>query len=87
MATLDIEIAAELLKAAKRLAVRHYGDAEDTSIIRVIEVALVMRLLWLDLVEAGGREVEEPVVNWEFGNKDAKHQAQAALRDWLFRRR
>ena len=87
MATLEIEIGADLLKAAKSLALRHYGDDEDASVSRVIEAALMMRLLWLHLVEVAGREVSEPVANWEFGDDEASEQVGADLGNLLFKRR
>ena len=87
MATLEVEIGADLIKAAKSLALRHYGNDEDTSVSRVIEAALMMRLLWLQLVDVAGREVGEPVANWEFGDDDASEQVDGDLRNLLFKRR
>ena len=56
MGTLEIEVNAELLKAVESLAFRHYGDAGSSSITLVCEAAIVMRLLWLDLLGPGGQE-------------------------------
>jgi len=85
--TLEIEIGAELLKAARNLALRHYGDDGSSSTARVVQAALAMRLLFLDLAEEGGREVDEPVANWDFDDANANDQLQADIRDLLFRRR
>ena len=61
MAEIDIELDSNLIERVKGLAVRHYGDSSDTSMARVTESALEMRLLWLDLVKEGGNEIEEPI--------------------------
>ena len=87
MATLEIEIGGELLKATKSLALRHYGDDGRSSTLRVVQAALAMRLLFLELAELGGREVGEPVANWEFGDDESGDHVQTSLRDLLFRRR
>ena len=86
MATLEIEIGSELLKAARSLARRHYGDDGCASTARVVQAALAMRLLFLDLAAEGGREVDEPVANWEFDDAQANDQLQADIRDLLFKR-
>ena len=57
MGTLEIEVNVDLLKAVENLAFRHYGDTESSSITRVGEAAIAMRLLWLDLLEPAGHEV------------------------------
>ncbi len=87
MATLDIEIGAELLKAVKSLALRHYGDDGSSSTSRVVHVAMAIRLLYLDLGEKGGQELDEPVAKWELGDALAGDQVQAILTDLLFKRR
>lgn len=61
MAELEIELESDLIEQVKHLAVRHYGDSGDTSMSRVAESALKMRLLWLILVKEGGNEIEEPI--------------------------
>lgn len=87
MAELEIELGGDLIEEVKRLAVGHYGDGGDASMARAVEAAFRMRLLWLDLVEGGGSEVEEPTVNWEFEDTSAREKAPAEIQDWLFRRR
>jgi len=87
MAELEIELTKDLIEGVRRLAVRHYGDGGDASVRRVVEVALEMRLCWLDLMKGGGNEVEEPTVHWEFADMPLRVQAPAEIQDWLFRRR
>ena len=85
MAELDIELENDLLDGVRRLAARHYGDVGDASIVRVTEVALEMRLLWQE--KGGKNEVEEPLVNWEFGNTQPMGDENTnGIRRWLFRR-
>lgn len=67
MAKLEIELESDLINRAKQLAVRHYGDSGDTSISRVAESALKMRLLWSILVKEGGNEIEEPICHLKEG--------------------
>jgi hypothetical protein len=87
MANLDIELGDELMEGVKYLAVRHYGDSGDASVSRVVESALEMRLLSIKLVGGGGNETEEPIVSWEFANKQPSEQLPAEIRGCLFRRR
>ena len=87
MATLDIEIGAELLKAVKRLATLHCGDDGFSSTSRVVHSALAIRILFLYLAEKGGQEVDEPVANWEFGDALAGDEIRAKLTDLFFKRR
>ena len=87
MATLEVEIGAELLKVAKNLALRHYGDDGDAAVSRVVEAALMMRILWLHLAEVSGREVGEPLASWEFGDAKDYDQLQEELNDLLLKRR
>jgi hypothetical protein len=87
MVTLEIEVNAELLKAVESLAFRHYGDAESSSITRVGEAAIAMRLLWLDLLEPAGHEVEEPVVEWGTEGHGTPGETGPEVREWLFGRR
>ena len=84
MATLELTLTAETLKSARTLALLHYGDAEGSSLGRVIEAAILMRLLWLDLLEAAGQEVGEPVAEWGTEGHETPGQAVPEVREWLF---
>ena len=86
MANLEIELGNELIQGIKCLAVRHYGDSGEASVGRVVESALMMRLLATELVEGGGNETEEPIVNLEFTEGESKMKQAADIRRWLFRR-
>lgn len=87
MAVLDIELSSELIDGLKRLAARHYGDSGESSMGRVVEAALEMRLLWLDLSEIGGQEVGEPVIDWKDEGVHTADQVESEVRDWLFKGR
>lgn len=63
----EIQIDGELLAGVSRLAIRHYGDASDISVLRVTEVALELYLLWLDRVEIGVKEIDEPLYRLKEG--------------------
>ena len=82
MGMLDVELSSELIGEVFELAERHYGDASEESIRRVIETALEMRLSQPD---TDGAEVEEPVAQWESRGQDV--EGDDAVRDWLFERR
>jgi hypothetical protein len=86
MTNLDIEFAKEIINGVRSLAVDHYGDGSEASISRVVESALKMRLLSMILVEGGGNEIEEPVTDWEFANKQPAEQLPEEIRSWLFRK-
>lgn len=87
MAELEIVLGNDLVEGIKRLALVHYGDGGETSVGRVVECALEMRLLWLRLIEEAGKEVNEPITNWETEDALASEEGQARVRDWLFRRK
>ena len=82
MGMLDVELSDRLIEDIKDLAERHYGDASDDSIRRVVETALEMRLLWLHRVEGTGAQVEEPAARWESRSTDA--EGADAVLEWLF---
>lgn len=82
MGVLDVELSDGLIKDIRDLAERHYGDASDDSIRRVVETALAMRLLWLERVERVGAQVEEPAAQWESRGKDA--DGADAVLEWIF---
>ena len=87
MAVLNVEISSDTIKGIKDLAVRHYGDDSDSSISRVIEVALEMRLAWREHAGSAGDEIEEPLVQWEFAEVKPEQQRQPDIQSWLFRRK
>ena len=87
MAELDIELDNDLIERVKDVAVRHYGDGGNASITRVAEAALKMRLLWTTLVEGDGNVIDEPIVNWEFGDSQGVRQLTDEIRGMLFKRR
>jgi len=85
MANLNIDLGDEVINGVRSLAVRHYGDTGDASISRVVASALEMRLLSIKLAEGCGNEIEEPVADWAFTNKQPAEQLQSEIRSWLFR--
>lgn len=86
MANLNIELGDEVIKGIRSIAVRHYGDSGDASVNRVIESALEMRLLSMKLAEEGGAEIEEPIADWEFADKQPAEQLPVEIQSWLFRK-
>lgn len=87
MPQLDVELDSDLLERLRDLAVSHYGDCADASMGRVVEVALRMRFLWLELVGGAGFEVGEPLVNWEFADMSSADQRLDQIGDLLFKER
>ena len=89
MGELDVDLSSDLVEQVRQLAVRHYGDASDASISRVVEVALEMRLLWQGQANVSSNDIEEPVANWEFSDagRPANERLPHDLEGWLFRRR
>ncbi len=87
MAVLDIEIDSDAMRGIKDLAILHYGDDSDSSICRVVEVALEMRLGWRERVGSPGDEINEPVARWEFSEVRPEQERQTDIQTWLFRRR
>ena len=82
MGMLDVELSDRLIEDINDLAERHYGDASDDSIRRVVETALEMRLLWLHRVEGAGAQVEEPAAQWE--SRRTEVEGADAVLEWLF---
>ena len=58
----------------------HVGD---NSVSRVVEDALLVRLVLLEGLGSAGQEVGEPIINWEPGEEQTKPE----INDLLFRRR
>lgn len=83
---LNIELGDEVMERIRAIAMRHYGDNGDTSVSRVVESALQMRLLSIRLIDRGGDEIEESMARWEFVNKQPAEQLSAEIQRWLFRK-
>lgn len=86
MMDLSIELGEEVIKGIRSIAVRHYGESQDASVSRVIESALVMRLLSMKLIDRGRDEIEEPIAHWQFVNKQPAEQLPAEVQSRLFRK-
>jgi hypothetical protein len=86
MLDLNIELGDEMIRGIRLIALRHYGDSEDASVGRVIESALEMRLLSMKLAGEGRAEIEEPMADWQFADKQPAGQLPAEIRSWLFRK-
>lgn len=87
MVDLEVEADAELNSIVNDLALRYFGDGGDVSRGRVLEVAFRMRCLWSSGMEGSKREIEEPVVSWEFPDGQLPQQPPGHVTNWLFRRR
>ena len=85
MAKLELELSADLIKELRRLAQRHYGDAGEVAVGRVVEVAVEMRLLWEGHVTHGSGDLEEPVSHWEFDDNSGKRPLPDGVTDWMFK--
>jgi hypothetical protein len=83
---LNIELGDEVIQGIRSIAMRHYADSGDASVGRVIESALEMRLLSMKLAGEGGAQIEEPIMGWEFANKQPAGQLPAEIGNWLFRK-
>ena len=86
MANLDISVDDKLDEGISGLAVKHYGDDSEASRQRVIETALLMRILWSRSVKEGQQESDETVSKWEFSELPVTEENTATISDWLFRR-
>ena len=87
MAEWDIELDSGLIDGVKDLAAHYYGDVSDASIARVVEVALNMRLQWQESVNPDETEIEEPIVDWKFADRDSDRRLPTKVQNLLFKRR
>ena len=83
MTQLDLELSAELIAAVRKLAERHYGDTGDAAVAKVIDAAVQLRVLWLDVGGAAAREVDEPVTHWTAESR-AGEGSPPNVKAWLF---
>ncbi len=83
---LEIELTKELTEGIKDLAMRHYGNKGEASVSRVVEDALLVRLMLLEGLGSAGQEVGEPIINWE-PQELGEEEPTTSIQDWLFRRR
>ena len=82
---LEIEIGNELIDGIKDLAKRHYGDNGDDSVSRVVEDALLVRLVLLEGLGSAGQEIDGPIIKWEPQEPDGE-TPKIEIQAWLFRR-
>ena len=85
MAKLELELSADLIKELRRLAQRHYGDAGEAAVGRVVESAVEMRLLWEGHVTHGSGDLEEPVSDWQFDDNSGREMLPDSVTDWMFK--
>ena len=86
MMDISVELDHEVVTKIRAIAERHYGDNGNASVCRVVESALKMRLLSMKLAQEGVAEIEEPVVGWEFRDKQPAAQVPGVIQSWLFRK-
>jgi hypothetical protein len=86
MMDLDIELGEEAIQRIRAIAVSHYGDNGDTSVSRVVESALEMRLLSVKLIDRGRDEIEEPITHWQFVDKQRAEQLPVEIQRQLFKK-
>ena len=86
MVELDIAISDDLVAKTRDLAVRYFGDDNDESLARVLQLAFAMRCLWSQSVQGGQHEVDEVVSNWEFSESPVSEENTGTISSWLFRR-
>ena len=83
MQEMELEISAAQLRDVKRLAKLHYGDDGDEALGKVVEIALQMRLLWLDIAGEIATRVEEPLIDLQVGTEGSEHSHEE-IAAWLF---
>lgn len=83
---LNIVMGDDLIGKTRDLAVRYFGDDNDESLARVLQLALAMRCLWSQSVQGGQHEVDEVVSNWEFAESSVSEENTGTISSWLFRR-
>ena len=87
MVDVELELSAELIELLRELARRYHGDSEDATISKVVEDAIMMRLLWLDQSGNVANEIDDPVAQFEVQTSPSEEHVRAAIKDFLFRRR
>ncbi len=83
MTRLDVEISARDIDALRRLARAHYGNDTDTSVSKVMEAALALRLEWLSVAGDISHRTQEPVLTWA-EEPLADESEPPAVSEWLF---
>jgi hypothetical protein len=86
MVELDIVMGEDLIGKTRDLAVKYFGDDNDESLARVLQLAFAMRCLWSQSVQGGQHEVDEVVSNWEFSESPVSEENTGTVSSWLFRR-
>lgn len=60
MVDVELELSAELIELLRELALRYHGDSEDATISKVVEDAIMMRLLWLYQSGNVANQIDDP---------------------------
>lgn len=87
MVDVELELSAELIELLRELARRYHGDSEDAAISKVVEDAIMMRLLWLDQLGDVANEIDDPVAQFEVQTTPSEEHVRAEIKDFLFRGR
>ena len=83
---LDIVMGDDLIGKTRDLAVRYFGNDNDESLARVLQLAFAMRCLWSRSVQGGQHTVDEVVSDWEFSESPVSEENTGTINNWLFRR-
>ena len=86
MLELDIEMTNDLVAKVHNLAQRYFGNDDDPSLSKVLEVAFNMRYLLSHSIEGGHLGTDEVVTDWEVPKSTQKPENSDCVREWLFRR-
>jgi len=86
MANLDLYLEDKLVEGTSELAVKRYGEDNESSRKRVVETAVERRIAWSKSIEKGRQETDEAVSNWEFPVSQVTQENAGSINNWLFRR-
>ena len=84
MTRLDLELSSRDVAALNRLALAQFGDESESSVNRVMESALALRLVWLKTAGTPAETTHDPVLDWTAGS-DPNEVTTGTVPEWLFR--
>ena len=86
MEKVEINLSKSQIEEIKELALSVYGNCEITTMTRVVEDALKMRIVWHVLNGELSVQIEEPLIDWTFAEEKSNDEVRGQLLELLFKR-
>jgi hypothetical protein len=87
MEKVEINLSKIQIEEIKELAQSIYGNCEISTMTRVVEDALKMRVVWHLINGELSVQIDEPLIDWTFAEEKSDDEIKGQLLELLFNKR